>query len=62
MIIVLPYIIISYCCLSSLQRKLGIFYFGTFNDYFFGKLVIALFFGWIIVPVWIIAKLLGKLI
>lgn len=62
MIIVIIYIVASYYCLSSLQRKLGIFYFGTFNDYFFGKLVISLFFWWIIIPIWIIAKLLGKLV
>lgn len=55
------YLIAAYICLTSLQNKAGIFYFGTFNDYFFGKLVIALFLGWIIIPVWIIAKLIGKL-
>lgn len=62
MIIALAYIIIAYCCLTSLQRKLGIFYFGTFSDYFFSKVCIALLFGWIIIPIWIIAKLIGKLV
>lgn len=59
--IILIYIIVAYCCLTSLQNKLGIFYFGTFNNYFFSKLVIALFLGWIVIPVWIISKLMGKL-
>jgi hypothetical protein len=58
---VIIYLIIAYCCLTSLQNKAGIFYFGTFSDYFFGKLVISLFFGWLAIPIWIIAKLIGKL-
>lgn len=59
--IIILYIIVSYFCLTSLQNRMGIFYFGTFSDYFFSKVFIALFLGWAVVPIWIIAKLIGKI-
>ena len=61
MIIVLIYTIIAYNCLSTLQRKAGYFYIGSISQYFMGKVVIAAFLGWVIIPIWLIMKLFGAL-
>ena len=61
MLYVVIYGIAALVCLNSLQRKLGIMYFGTLGQYFMGKIVAALLFGWVIIPVWVISALLGKL-
>ena len=57
----IAYTIISYCCLSSLQNNCRWFYIGTFSNYFFTKVMMAIFLGWLIVPVWVLALLIGKL-
>ena len=61
MIYIIIYGVVALLCLNSLQRKLGIMYFGTLGQYFMGKIVASVMFGWIIIPVWVISALLGKL-
>lgn len=61
MILVIIYVIVAYHCLSALQQRAGIFYFGSLSQYFMTKFFAAVIFGWAIIPIWIIAKLLGKL-
>jgi hypothetical protein len=61
MVYVIIYGIVAYLCLNSLQRRASIMYFGTLGQYFMGKIVAALLFGWVIIPVWVIMALLGKL-
>lgn len=39
--------------------KLEYIYIGTFTDFIFRKLVWAIFFGWITIPIWLILSLLG---
>lgn len=58
--IIIIYLVIAYIALTSLQRKSGMFYLGTLSNYFFTKVFIALFLGWLIIPIWIITNLLGK--
>lgn len=57
----IAYVIVSYLCLSALQSKAGIFYFGSLGDYFLGKLALAIFLGIVVIPVCLIMALLGKL-
>ena len=55
------YAVASYCFLNVLQRRAGIMYFGSIGQYFTGKIVLSLLFGWVIIPVGIICALMGKL-
>lgn len=55
------YVIISYLCLSALQNKAGIFYFGDIGYYFIKKVALSIFLGIIVIPLCLIMALLGKL-
>lgn len=61
MIAVIIYCIVAYNCLNTLQRKAGVFYFGSIGQYFLIKILFSMFFGWVIIPVWLIMALFGKL-
>lgn len=52
------YTAMAWNMLSSLQRDMGITYFGTLQDYFFGKIVVCVFLGWLIIPFGLLRKLL----
>lgn len=58
LILLAIYTAVAWNMLSTLQREMGITYFGTLQDYFFGKLVVCTVLGWIIIPFGLLRKLL----
>lgn len=58
LILLVIYTVVAWSMLSSLQRDMGIAYFGSLQDYFFGKVVICVFLGWVIIPFGLLRKAL----
>ena len=61
-VLIIIYIISAWCFLNFFQRNMGILYFGKISDYFIYKLIISMFFGWLIIPIGLITVIVKKLL
>jgi len=54
------YVAIAWYFLNFFQRSMGIAFFGRLSDYFLYKLIISLFFGWLIIPIGLLCLIFKK--
>ena len=55
-VLIFVYVVLSWHYLSVIQNKMGLVIFSTLENYFFGKLVWCTLFGWVIIPVGLLAS------